>query len=26
MRENLTKARLARVDTAWVQRWQQQLR
>ncbi|MEI7772285.1 MAG: hypothetical protein WCI67_20005 [Chloroflexales bacterium] len=26
MRENLTKARLARVDAAWVQRWQQQLR
>lgn len=26
MRENLTKARLARVDAAWVQRWQRQLR
>lgn len=26
MRENLSKARLARVDAAWVQTWQQQLR
>jgi hypothetical protein len=26
MRQNLTKARLARVDAAWVQRWHQQLR
>ncbi|NTV64758.1 MAG: hypothetical protein HGA65_14680, partial [Oscillochloris sp.] len=26
MRQNLTKARLARVDAAWVQTWQQRLR